>query len=67
MYLYNVAISAEGVVTKLFTVPKEQRFNQQHLQSGAESSAITNMSYSTRIPRTCPFTLADRMNFLSPD
>jgi hypothetical protein len=31
---------------------------------GAKSSTVTNMSYSTQIPRTCPFTLDNRMNFL---
>ena len=34
------------------------------LKSGAKSSIITNVSYSTQIPRTMPQTLGDRMNFL---
>jgi hypothetical protein len=54
----------ERVVTKLPKVSKEHRFNQQHLESGAKSSTIKNMPSSIQIPRTCPFTLGDRMNFL---
>jgi hypothetical protein len=33
--IYTSHLSGQ-VTTKLFTVPKEQRFNQQHLQSGGK-------------------------------
>jgi hypothetical protein len=39
-------------------------FNQKHIKRGAKCSTITNVSYSTQIPRTRPLTLGDRVNFL---
>jgi len=40
------------------------RLNHKLLKSGAKSNTITNVSYSTQISTTCPFTLADRLTFL---
>ena len=49
---------------KLPGIHSEYRFNHNYLKSVAKSSTVTNVSYSTQIPRTCPLTSGDRMNFL---
>ena len=51
---------------KLSKISTEYNFNQKHLMNGAKRSTITNVSYSMQIPKTCPLTLEDRMNFLPP-
>jgi len=48
---------------KLPKISRELWFKQEHLNSGAESSTLANVSYSTQIPRTRPLTLGDRVNF----
>ena len=62
--MYPLVISVVGVVTELPKISGEYRFNHNHLKSGTTGSTITNVSYSMQIPRTCPLTLSDRMNFL---
>ena len=49
---------------KLPGIHSEYRFNHNYLKSVAKSNTVTNVSYSTQIPRTCPLTSGDRMNFL---
>lgn len=46
----------EEVVTKNFL---------KYLESVAKGITIANVPYSVQIPRTCPLTLGDRMNFVS--
>jgi len=38
----------------------EYRSNQKHLSNDGKCNTITNMSYNTQIPRTCPLILGDR-------
>jgi hypothetical protein len=60
----NNSLGGSSGHQKLSKISREYSFNQKHLKGGAKRSTVTNVSYSMQIPKTSPFTLADRMNFL---
>jgi hypothetical protein len=64
IYISLSHLSGERGHQTLPEIPREYRFNQKHLRSGTKPSTNTFVSYSSRIPRTHPLTLWDRMNFL---
>jgi len=45
---------------KSLKISKEYRSNQKHRNTEGKCSTITNVSYSTQIPRTCPLILGNR-------
>ena len=64
MMVVIVVIVGDGVVTKSFLKYLQNIGLTKSLKSGAKNSTITNLSYCTQIPKTCPLTLLGRMNFL---
>ena len=60
----NNSLGGSSGHQKLSKISREYSFNQKHLKSGAKRSTVTNVSHSMQIPKTCPFTLGDRMNFV---
>ena len=62
--VHPLVISADESSPRTPKISRDYRFNQKHLKSGANSSTITNISCGTRVPKTRPLTLEDRMNIL---
>jgi len=60
-----LVISAEGVVTTSFpTYLQNIGLTKNILRVVQKAVLLTDVSYSTQIPRTRPLTLEDRVNFL---